>query len=266
MEEYLQTEWPHLQVYLNSITEQFSTFNISGPKTREIMMKVFPDIDFSNDAFPFMTFKNFDYKETKIRIMRASFTGELGYEIYIPPKFGLELWEEIFSCGKEFNLIPYGTETMHLLRAEKGYIVIGQETDGTVTPIDLNYNWMIGKNKKDFIGKRSLSRPDTSREDRKQLVGLLPINKKDIIEEGQHIVELNELPKKITNPIKYLGHVSSGYHSPNLNHSIGLAMIKGGKNLLGQKFFVTVTGKTKNIPVEIVNPVFIDPENKRLTS
>ena len=266
MEEYLQTEWPHLQVYLNSITEQFSTFNISGPKTREIMMKVFPDIDFSNNAFPFMTFKNFDYKETKIRIMRASFTGELGYEIYIPPKFGLELWEEIFSCGKEYNLIPYGTETMHLLRAEKGYIVIGQETDGTVTPIDLNYNWMIGKNKKDFIGKRSLSRPDTSREDRKQLVGLLPINKKDIIEEGQHIVELNELPKKITNPIKYLGHVSSGYHSPNLNHSIGLAMIRGGKNLLGQKFFVTASGKTKNIPVEIVNPVFIDPENKRLTS
>ena len=266
MEEYLQTEWPHLQVYLNSITEQFSTFNISGPKTREIMMKVFPDIDFSNDAFPFMTFKNFDYKGTKIRIMRASFTGELGYEIYIPPKFGLELWEEIFSCGKEFNLIPYGTETMHLLRAEKGYIVIGQETDGTVTPIDLNYNWMIGKNKKDFIGKRSLSRPDTSREDRKQLVGLSPINKKDIIEEGQHIVELNELPKRIRNPIKYLGHVSSGYHSPNLNHSIGLAMIRGGKNLLGQKFFVTATGKTKNIPVEIVNPVFIDPENKRLTS
>ncbi len=266
MEEYLQTEWPNLQVYLNSITEQFSTFNISGPKTREIMMKVFPDIDFSNDAFPFMTFKNFDYKETKIRIMRASFTGELGYEIYIPPKFGLELWEEIFSCGKEYNLIPYGTETMHLLRAEKGYIVIGQETDGTVTPIDLNYNWMIGKNKKDFIGKRSLSRPDTSREDRKQLVGLLPINRKDIIEEGQHIVELNELPKKITNPIKYLGHVSSGYHSPNLNHSIGLAMIKGGKNLLGHKFFVTATGKTKNIPVELVNPVFIDPENKRLTS
>ena len=266
MEEYLQTEWPHLQVYLNSITEQFSTFNISGPKTREIMMKVFPDIDFSNEAFPFMTFKNFDYKNTKIRIMRASFTGELGYEIYIPPKFGLELWEEIFFYGKDYNLIPYGTETMHLLRAEKGYIVIGQETDGTVTPLDLNYNWMIGKNKKDFIGKRSLSRPDTAREDRKQLVGLLPINKKDIIEEGQHIVELNELPKKIKDPVKYLGHVSSGYHSPNLNHSIGLAMIKGGKNLLGQKFFVTVSGKTKNIPVEIVNPVFIDPKNERLIS
>ena len=155
---------------------------------------------------------------------------------------------------------------MHLLRAEKGYIVIGQETDGTVTPIDLNYNWMIGKNKKDFIGKRSLSRPDTARSDRKQLVGLSPINKSDEIEEGQHIVEINKLPNKIKSPIKYLGHVSSSYYSPNLNQSIGLAMIKGGKNLLSQKFFVTVSGKTKNIPVEIVNPVFIDPENKRLIS
>jgi sarcosine oxidase subunit alpha len=266
MEEYLQTEWPHLQVYLNSITEQFSTFNISGPKTREIMMKVFPSIDFSNEAFPFMTFKNFDYQETKIRIMRASFTGELGYEIYIAPKYGLELWRKIFSCGKVFNLIPYGTETMHLLRAEKGYIVVGQETDGTVTPIDLNYNWMIGKNKKDFIGKRSLSRPDTRRNDRKQLVGLSPVNKSDKIEEGQHIVEINKLPKKIIDPIKYLGHVSSSYHSPNLKQSIGLAMIKGGNNLIGQKFFVTASGKTQNIPVEVVNPVFIDPENKRLTS
>ena len=266
MEEYLQTEWPHLKVYLNSITEQFSTFNISGPKTRDIMTRVFPHIDFSNEAFPFMTFKNFEYQNTRIRIMRASFTGELGYEIYIPPKYGLELWKKIFSCGKVFNLIPYGTETMHLLRAEKGYIVVGQETDGTVTPIDLNYNWMIGKNKKDFIGKRSLSRPDTARDDRKQLVGLSPINKSDTIEEGQHIVEINKLPNKIKNPIKYLGHVSSSYHSPNLNQSIGLAMIKGGNNLLGQKFFVTVSGKTQNIPVEIVNPVFIDPENKRLTS
>ena len=140
------------------------------------MMKVFPNIDFSNEAFPFMTFKNFDYQETKIRIMRASFTGELGYEIYIAPKYGLDLWKKIFSCGKVFNLIPYGTETMHLLRAEKWYIVVGKETDGTVTPIDLNYNWMIGKNKKDFIGKRSLSRPDKIKNDRQKIVGFTQIN------------------------------------------------------------------------------------------
>ena len=139
--------------FLNSITEQFTTFNISGPKAREIISKVFTDIDFSNENFPFMTFKTFDYKNTQARIMRASFTGELGYEIYISPKHAIELWEQIFNYGKEFNLVPYGTETMHLLRAEKGYVVIGQETDGTVTPLDLNFNWMIGKKKKILLAK-----------------------------------------------------------------------------------------------------------------
>ncbi len=266
MEEFLQTEWPHLQVYLNSITEQFTTFNISGPKTREIISKVFTEIDFSNEKFPFMTFKTFNYKDTQARIMRASFTGELGYEIYISPNYALSLWEEIFKYGKEFDLVPYGTETMHLLRAEKGYVVIGQETDGTVTPIDINFNWMIGKNKKDFIGKRSLKRSDTVREDRKQLVGVVPIDKSQFIEEGQHIVECENLPSKIKKPVEYLGHISSSYHSPNLNHCISMAMIKGGNKLMGKRLFVSTPKGTKNIHVEIVSPVFIDPENKRLTS
>ena len=266
MEEFLQTEWPHLQVYINSITEQFTTFNISGPKTREIISEVFKGIDFSNENFPFMTFKTFNYKNTQARIMRASFTGELGYEIYISPNHALELWETIFKFGKKFDLVPYGTETMHLLRAEKGYVVIGQETDGTVTPIDINFNWMIGKKKKDFIGKRSLKRSDTIREDRKQLVGVVPLNKSQFIEEGQHIVECENLPRKIKTPINYLGHISSSYHSPNLKHCISMAMIKGGNKLMGKKLYVSTSIGTKNIPVEIVSPVFIDPENKRLVS
>jgi len=266
MEEYLQTEWPHLQVYVNSTTEQFSTFNISGPKSRDIMSKVFSNIDFSNDNFPFMTFKIFNYLDTKVRIMRASFTGEIGYEIYISPKHSLELWEKIFEHGRDFNLVPYGTETMHLLRAEKGYVVIGQETDGTVTPLDINFTWMIGKKKKDFIGKRSLTRSDTSREDRKQLVGIVPLDKSEFIEEGQHIVECKTLPKKIKTPVPYLGHITSSYHSPNLGYCISMALIKEGSKLMGAKLFVSTSNGTKNIPVEVVNPVFIDPENKRLVS
>ena len=166
MEEYAQTEWPDMNVYMNSITEQFSTFNLSGPKARTIMSRVFNNIDFSNEKFPFMTFNKFDYLDTEIRILRASFTGELGYEVYVPPKYALALWEKIFYYSKDFDLVPYGTETMHLLRAEKGYIIVGQDTDGTVTPIDLNLNWMIGKNKKDFIGKRSLIRSDIIKENR----------------------------------------------------------------------------------------------------
>jgi len=266
MEEYLQTEWPHLQVYLNSITEQFTTFNISGPRSREIISRVFTEIDFSNENFPFMTFKTFNYNNSQARIMRASFTGELGYEIYIAPNLALELWEKIFYYGKDFNLVPYGTETMHLLRAEKGYVVIGQETDGTVTPIDINFHWMIGKKKKDFIGKRSLARSDTSRKDRKQLVGIVPLDKSQFIEEGQHVVECESLPKKIKNPVEYLGHITSSYHSPNLNHCISMAMIKGGNKLMGNKLFVSTSNGRKNIPVEVVSSVFIDPENKRLVS
>ena len=266
MEEYAQTEWPHLNVHLNSITEQFSTFNISGPKSRAIMRKVFSDVDFSNDKFPFMTFKNVNYLDTQVRILRASFTGELGYEVYIAPKYGLELWEKFFRYGENLGLIPYGTETMHLLRAEKGYIVVGQDTDGTVTPLDLNLNWMIGKNKKDFIGKRSLSRSDTSRKGRKQLVGILAVDKSKIIEEGQHVVKSSSIPSKIKSPIKYLGHITSSYHSPTLNYYVAMAMIEGGNDLIGKKFYVTQNRSLENISVEIVKPVFLDPENKRLLS
>ena len=261
MEEYAQTEWPNLNVYMNSITEQFATFNISGPKTREIMNKVFPEIDFSNDAFPFMTFQFHNYQDTQIRILRASFTGEMGYEIYIPSKNAAKIWDQLHSFGKEFGLMPYGTETMHLLRAEKGYILIGQDTDGSITPIDLGLNWTIGKTKQDFLGKRSLTRTDTIRTDRKQLVGITPSNKEDQLTEGQHII----LNQTIKTPIPMLGHITSSYQSPTLGHSFGLAVIKDGHSLIGTKAFAS-TPDQKTIPIEIVKPVFYDEENKRLVS
>ena len=125
---------------------------------------------------------------------------------------------------------------------------------------------MIGKKKKDFIGKRSLTRSDTAREDRKQLVGIVPLDKSRFIEEGQHIVECSTLPSKIKIPVPYLGHITSSYHSPNLDHCISMALIKGGNKLMGSKLFVSTSNGTQNIPVEVVNPVFIDPENKRLVS
>ena len=261
MEEYAQTEWPNLNVYMNSITEQFSTFNISGPKTKEIMNKVFQEVDFSNEAFPFMTFQFHKYQETQIRILRASFTGEMGYEIYVPANMALKVWEEIHNYGKEFGLIPYGTETMHLLRAEKGYILVGQDTDGSITPIDLGLTWMIGKNKKDFLGKRSLTRSDTIRTDRKQLVGIIPIDKKDTLEEGQHII----LNQNISTPTPMLGHITSSYHSPTLGHSFGLAVIKDGHSLIGTKAYASTSDK-KTIAVEIVKPIFYDEKNERLVS
>ncbi len=263
MEEYAQTEWPNMNVYMNSITEQFATFNLSGPKSKLIMSRVFNNVDFSNERFPFMSFKTFDYLDTQIRVLRASFTGEMGYEIYVPPKYALKLWERIFYYSQDIGLVPYGTETMHLLRAEKGYIIVGQETDGTVTPLDLNLNWMIGKNKKDFIGKRSLVRSDTIKEDRKQLVGLIPLDKTYGIEEGQHVIENEEISTPIINPIKMLGHVTSSYFSPTLEHCIAMALIKDGNRKIGTKLFVS-TPNHQSIPVEVVKPIFLDPNNERM--
>jgi sarcosine oxidase subunit alpha len=193
--------------------------------------------------------------------MRASFTGEMGFEIYVPSHQALKIWEKIHHFGGDFGLIPYGTETMHLLRAEKGYIIVGQDTDGSITPIDLGLNWMIGKSKKDFLGKRSLTRSDTVRPDRKQLVGIIPSNTDNHLEEGQHVV----LEDKIQIPMPMLGHITSSYFSPTLNHSFGLAVIKNGHGLIGTEAFVS-TPDQKTIPVKIVNPVFYDPENQRLVS
>ena len=185
----------------------------------------------------------------------------MGYEIYIPSKNAYKIWDQLHSYGKDFGLIPYGTETMHLLRAEKGYILIGQDTDGSITPIDLGLNWTIGKTKQDFLGKRSLTRTDTIRSDRKQLVGITPSNKEDQLTEGQHII-LNET---IKTPMPMLGHITSSYQSPTLGHSFGLAVIKDGHSLIGTKAFAS-TPDHRTIPVEIVKPIFYDEENKRLVS
>ena len=148
---------------------------------------------------------------------------------------------------------------MHLLRAEKGFIIVGQDTDGTMTPIDLQMDWIVSKKKYDFIGKRSLYRSDTIREDRKQLVGLLTDDPNEILEEGAQIV--SDMSKK---PIEMIGHVTSSYFSPNLNKSIALAVMKSGKKLKGKKFFVPM--ENKNINVTVTDTVFFDKENKRLNA
>ena len=167
--------------------------------------------------------------------------------------------EKCMEAGEEFNITPYGTETMHLLRAEKGFIIVGQDTDATMTPIDLQMDWIVSKKKYDFIGKRSLYRSDTMKEDRKQLVGLVTDNPTEVLEEGAQIVANTNLK-----PVEMLGHVTSSYYSPNLNKSIALAVVRGGKNMLGQKLFIPM--ENKNINVTIVDPVFFDKENVRLNA
>ncbi len=259
LEDYLQTEWPELDVYLTSVTDHFATASICGPNSKKILSKLIPNLDLSDKNFPHMSYKKAQVGKIKCRIMRISFTGEHTYEINVQSNYGNSLWKLCMEAGKEFNITPYGTEAMHLLRAEKGFIIVGQDTDGTMTPIDLQMDWIVSKKKYDFIGKRSLYRSDTMRQDRKQLVGLKTDDPKEVLEEGSQIVsELNKSPTEM------LGHVTSSYYSPNLKRSIALAVVKGGKNMLGKKLFIPMEDRTIN--VTIVDAVFLDKENKRLNA
>ena len=259
LEDYLQTEWPELDVYLTSVTDHYATISVCGPKSKKIISQVIPNLDLSDDNFPHMSFKDTKINEIKCRVMRISFTGEQSYEINVQANYGKSVWEKCMEAGKEFNITPYGTETMHLLRAEKGFIIVGQDTDATMTPIDLQMNWIVSKKKYDFIGKRSLYRSDTMRDDRKQLVGLLTENPDEVLEEGAQIVaNFNK------SPVEMLGHVTSSYYSPNLKKSIALGFVRGGKNMMGQKLIIPM--ENKKINVTVADPVFLDKENKRLNA
>ncbi len=259
LEDYLQTEWPELDVYLTSVTDHYATVSVCGPNSKKIVSQVIPDLDFSDENFPHMSFKNAKIGKIKCRIMRISFTGEQSYEINVQANYGKSVWEKCMEFGKKFNITPYGTETMHLLRAEKGFIIVGQDTDATMTPIDLQMDWIVSKKKYDFIGKRSLYRSDTIKEDRKQLVGLLTENPNEVLEEGAQIVA--DIKKS---PIEMLGHVTSSYYSPNLKKSIALGVVRGGKNMMGQKLIIPM--ENKQINVIVADPVFFDKENKRLNA
>ena len=192
----------------------------------------------------------------KARIFRISFTGELSFEINVPRSYGLSLWQKLLDVGKKYEICPYGTEAMHVLRAEKGFIIVGQETDGTVTPVDLGMDWIISKTKPDFIGKRALSRRDIIKADRKQLVGLLTDNATDILPEGSQIVE-EVLPKP---PMSMIGHVTSSYFSPNCGRPIAMALIKSGRDRMGQTVYIPL--KNKSIAATITNVNFLDNVSK----
>jgi sarcosine oxidase subunit alpha len=254
LEEWLQTEWPELRVYCTSVTEQWFDAAIAGPNARDALRALRTDIDLSPEAFPFMTLRDGTVAGIPARIARVSFTGELSYEILVDGRRGLELWTAVLAAGAPFEIAPYGTEAMHVLRAEKGFVIVGQDTDGTVTPDDLGMSWIVRKDDSDFIGRRSLRRADTRRDDRKQLVGLLP---NELLPEGAQLVE--DDTGRV--PMPMIGHVTSSYLSPTLGRPIALAMVERGRTRAGETVYAPLPGGT--ISAEIAPPVFYDPEGTR---
>jgi sarcosine oxidase, subunit alpha len=259
MEEWLQTEWPDLRVRLTSVTDHWADVALVGPRSREVVAALFPKLAIDAQSFPFMAIREGETAGIPVRLHRITFSGELAYELWTPSWYGLALWEGVMAAGEPLGITPYGTETMHVLRAEKGYIICGQETDGTVTPQDLGMGWIVSK-KKSFIGQRSHRRSDTARPDRKHLVGLLPIDGEQLLPEGAQLV----LPPDGATPAKMVGHVTSSYRSATLARTFALAMLQSGRERLGSTVYAPLNGHA--VAATVTEPIFYDKDNARRDS
>jgi len=260
LEYYLQLVWPELNVNVVSTTEQWAGAAIAGPKSRNLLQKLFPDENVSNEGLPFMGYVESNLFGIPARIFRISFSGELAYEVNVESNNGNFMWEKIIEIGKEFAIQPYGTEALSTLRIEMGHVA-GSELDGRTIPYDNGLDGLVSK-KKDFIGKRSLDRKAFISKERQRVVGVVPLDKKTSIPEGSHLVI--DANAKLPNP--KLGHISASCWSVEYNNPFSLAILKDGKNMIGRKLFALSPLKNKSIPVEIVSSHYVDPKGERVRS
>jgi sarcosine oxidase subunit alpha len=258
LERWHQTEWPRLKVHMCSVTDQYATAVIGGPNSRKLLARVCTDIDLAPAAFPFMSCREGHVADIPARVLRVSFSGELSWEIMVPASYGLALWQALIAAGDEFAVTPYGTEAMHVLRADKGFIIVGQDTDGSMTPQDMGMGWIVDGKKKDFIGRRSLQREYCRDPQRKQFVGLLSEDAATVIPEG---AQLLDTPSSAI-PARMVGHVSSSYFSPAADRPIALALVKGGHARTGETVYAALADG-RMIAATICRPLFYDPAGER---
>src|SRR5205807_1486988 len=217
-----------------------------------------PSLSVGPDSFPFLAIRESEIGDMRVRLHRITFSGELAYELWTPSWYGLSLWEAVMAAGEPLGITPYGLGAMEILRAEKGYIIVGQDTDGTVTPQDLGMDWMVSR-RKAFIGQRSHRRVDTARTDRKHLVGLLPLDGDALLAEGSQLV----LQSDRTSPYS-VGHVTSSYRSPTLGRTFALALLQSGRGRIGSTIYAPLDGQV--VAASVVEPIFYDKENARRDS
>ena len=254
MEEWLQTEWWDWNVYVANVTEQFAQIAVVGPNARKVLEKL-GGMDVSKDALGFMEWADGTIGGFDARVFRISFSGELSYEIAVPASQGLAFWEALNAAGEEFGAMPYGTETLHILRAEKGFIMIGDETDGTVIPQDLNLQWALSKKKDDYLGKRAHQRSHMADPERWKLVGLETVDK-SVLPDGAYAVEEGVNANGQRN---MFGRVTSTYYSANLERGIAMGLVKKGPDRMGDVIDFPKTDGTV-VKAKIVDPVIYDPE------
>jgi Glycine cleavage system T protein (aminomethyltransferase) len=256
MEEWLQTEWPTRRVWVTPITERFATVAIVGPLARSLMARLAPSLDVSNAGFPFLAVKHATVADIcGAQVARVSFSGELAYEVSVPWHLGPAIWCAALDHGSDLGVAPYGLDALHTLRIEKGYIVVGQDTEALTTPYDAGLGWMVSS-KKDFIGRRSLERRALERDHRPQLVGIVTLNASDVLVEGAALIASSAgLPQAIE------GHITSARPSTTFDGSAGLALVRGGRHRHGEVLHASWTDGT--VPVRVVDPVHYDAAGAR---
>ena len=257
MEEWLQTEWWDWKVYVANLTEQYAQVGVVGPKARDVLEKL-GGLDVSKEALGFMEYAEGRLGAFDVRVFRISFSGELSYEIAVPAGQGLAFWQALCAAGEEFGIMPYGTEALHVMRAEKGFIMIGDETDGTVIPQDLGLDWAISKKKSDFLGKRAQERSHMVDPDRWKLVGLETLDG-SVLPDGAYAVGEGENANGQRNTI---GRVTSTYFSPTLNRGIAMGLVAQGPDRMGEILnFPDLSGN--EVKVKLVDSVFYDKNGDR---
>ena len=257
MEEWLQTEWWDWKVYVANVTEQYAQIAVVGPNARKLLEKM-GGMDVSKDALAFMEWADGEIGGFPTRVYRISFSGELSYEIAVPASHGLAFWEALIEAGQEFGIQPYGTECLHIMRAEKGFIMIGDETDGTVIPQDLGLGWAISKKKADYLGKRAKERSHMTDPKRWKLVGLETLDG-SVIPDGAYAVAEGHNANGQRN---VQGRVTSTYHSPTLGKGIAMGLVLNGPDRMGEEIdFPGTDGKTYR--ARIVDTVFFDKQGEK---
>ena len=258
MEDWLQCEWWDWKVYTANVTEQYAQVAVVGPNARKVIEKLGGDMDVSKEGLAFMEWKDGKIGDFDARAYRISFSGELSYEIAVPASQGRAFWDALLEAGEEFNIMPYGTEALHVMRAEKGFIMIGDETDGTIIPQDLGLNWAISKKKEDFLGKRAQLRAHMADPNRWKLVGLLTVDG-SVIPDGSYAIAEGSNANGQRNT---QGRVTSTYYSPTLDCGIAMGLVHNGPDRMGEVIeFNKVDGTT--VKAEIVNPVFYDKDGEK---
>jgi sarcosine oxidase subunit alpha len=245
-------------LYTTNVTEQYAQVAVVGPNARKLLEKL-GGMDVSKEALPFMEWRDGELGGFPVRAYRISFSGELSYEIAVPAHLGRAFWDRLMEDGAEWNATPYGTEALHVMRAEKGFIMIGDETDGTVIPQDLMLHWALSKKKEDYLGKRAQQRSHMADPTRWKLVGLETTDG-SVLPDGAYAIApgTNANGQKNTQ-----GRVTSTYYSPTLDRGIAMGLVLNGPDRMGETIeFVKTDGETR-VAAKIVNPVFFDPDGEK---